>query len=121
MAMKVGFVGLGKRGWAMTGRLLGGGFEAHVFNRSRAPVDALAAKGARPASSAAEAADRADAVLTALPTPEAVEQLYREMLQRARPGQIYADHSTVSVGQSRRRGVLAREPGVDFLHAPASG
>ena len=42
-------------------------------------------------------------------------------LQRARPGQIYADHSTVSVGQSRRCAVLARERGVDFLDAPVSG
>jgi 3-hydroxyisobutyrate dehydrogenase-like beta-hydroxyacid dehydrogenase len=121
MAMKVGFVGLGKMGRPMTERLLGAGFEVHVFNRSRAPVEELAAKGALPASSAAEVAERADAVLTALPTPEAVEQVYREMLQRAHPGQIYADHSTVSVGQSRRCAAQAREQGADFLDAPVSG
>jgi 3-hydroxyisobutyrate dehydrogenase-like beta-hydroxyacid dehydrogenase len=92
-----------------------------VFNRSRAPVEALAAKGARPASSAAEVAERADVVLTALPTPESVEQVYRDLLQRARSGQVYADHSTVSVGQSRRCAALARERGADFLDAPVSG
>src|SRR2546425_3579272 len=43
------------------------------------------------------------------------------MLQRARPGQIYADHSTVSVGQSRRCAAMARERGADFLDAPVSG
>ena len=121
MAIKVGFVGLGKMGRPMTERLLAAGLETHVFNRSRAAVEALAAKGARPASSAAEVAERADVVLTALPTPESVEQVYRELFQRARSGQIYADHSTVSVGQSRRCAALARERGADFLDAPVSG
>src|SRR6266849_6785757 len=85
MAMKVGFIGLGKMGLPMTVRLLGAGFEVHVFNRSRAPVEELAAKGAVPASSAADVAERAEIVLTALPTPEAVEQVFREMMQRAHP------------------------------------
>src|SRR5438067_5649274 len=121
MATTVGFVGLGKMGRPMAERLLGAGFEVAVFNRSRPPVEALAAKGARPASSAAEAADRSDVVLTALPTPESVERVYEEMFQRARPGQIYADHSTVSVGQSRRCAEAARKRGAEFLDAPVSG
>ncbi|HWE26183.1 MAG TPA: NAD(P)-dependent oxidoreductase [Myxococcales bacterium] len=121
MATKVGFVGLGKMGRPMTERLLGAGFEVIVFNRSRGPIDELAAKGASPASSAAEVADRADVVLTALPTPDSVEQVYLEMFSRARPGQIYADHSTVSVSQSRRCAELARKRGAEFLDAPVSG
>jgi 3-hydroxyisobutyrate dehydrogenase-like beta-hydroxyacid dehydrogenase len=121
MAIKVGFVGLGKMGRPMAERLLAAGFETLVFNRSRAAVEALAAKGARPAGSATEVAERADVVLTALPTPESVEQVYRELFQRSRPGQIYADHSTVSVDQSRRCAALARERGADFLDAPVSG
>ena len=52
MGTKVGFVGLGKMGRPMTGRLLGAGFEVVVFNRSKAPIEELAAKGARAASSA---------------------------------------------------------------------
>jgi 3-hydroxyisobutyrate dehydrogenase-like beta-hydroxyacid dehydrogenase len=121
MTTKVGFVGLGKMGRPMTERLLGGGFEVHVFNRSRPPMQELEAKGARPASSAAEIAERADVVLTALPTPDSVEQVYRDMLPKARRGQIYADHSTVSVGQSRRCAGLLRERGAEFLDAPVSG
>ena len=59
MALKVGFIGLGKMGRPMTERLLAAGFEVHAFNRSRAPTDALASKGARPAGSAAEEIGRA--------------------------------------------------------------
>ena len=121
MALKIGFVGIGKMGAPMAERVLAAGFEVHAFNRSRAPVEALARKGARPASSAGEVAERADVVLTALPTPESVEQVYREMFERARAGQIYADHSTVSVGQSRRCAEAARARRADFLDAPVSG
>jgi len=121
MATKVGFIGLGKMGRPMTERLLGAGFEVSVFNRSRGPVEELAAKGAQPASSAAEVAERSDVVLTALPTPDSVEQVYLEMLTRAHPGQIYADHSTVSVGQSRHCAEKMRERGAGFLDAPVSG
>jgi 3-hydroxyisobutyrate dehydrogenase-like beta-hydroxyacid dehydrogenase len=121
MALQVGFVGLGKMGMPMTERLLGAGFDVHVFNRSRPPVDELAAKGARPASSAAQVAERAEVVLTALPTPESVEQVYGEMSRGARSGQIYADHSTVSVELSRRCGEMLRGRGAAFLDAPVSG
>ena len=46
MATNVGFIGLGKMGRPMTERLLVAGFEVTVFNRSRAPMEELAAKGA---------------------------------------------------------------------------
>ncbi len=121
MSTAVGFIGLGKMGRPMTERLLGAGFEVHVFNRSRGPIEALAAKGARPASSAAQVAERAEVVLTALPTPESVEQVYGEMLPVARAGQIYADHSTVSVEQSRRWAEKLGGRGAAFLDAPVSG
>ena len=93
----VGFVGLGKMGRPMTQRLLATGYPAHVFNRSRGAVDALAHEGATPADSAREVAERADVILTALPTPESVESVYAEMAEAARSGQIYADHSTVKL------------------------
>jgi 3-hydroxyisobutyrate dehydrogenase/2-hydroxy-3-oxopropionate reductase len=84
-------------------------------------VEQLAAKGARAASSAAQVAERADVVLTALPTPDSVEQVYDDMGRAARAGQIYADHSTVSVELSRRCADLLRARGAAFLDAPVSG
>jgi 3-hydroxyisobutyrate dehydrogenase/2-hydroxy-3-oxopropionate reductase len=121
MGVPVGFIGLGKMGRPMTERLLGAGYEVHVFNRSRPAIDALAAKGARPASSAAQVAERAEIVLTALPTPDAVEKVYAELSRVARSGQIYADCSTVSVEQSRRCAETLRARGAAFLDAPVSG
>ena len=90
--MEVGFVGLGKMGRPMTQRLLAAGHTVYVFNRSRPAIDALVAEGAKPASSAADVAQHAQVVMTALPTPESVEAVFREMTESAHQGQIYIDH-----------------------------
>ncbi|MBV9600137.1 MAG: NAD(P)-dependent oxidoreductase [Chloroflexi bacterium] len=119
--MQVGFVGLGKMGRPMTQRLLAAGHTVHVFNRSKAAIDALAADGATAAGSASEVAQRADVVMTALPTPESVELVFGEMSRVARSGQIYVDHSTVSPGLNRWCAEQLKARQSDFLDAPVSG
>lgn len=105
----------------MTQRLLAAGHTVHVFNRSRGAIDALASEGAKPASSASDVAQRAEIVMTALPTPESVTAVYSEMAAQARSGQIYIDHSTVSPGQNRWCAEQLKPHGADFLDAPVSG
>jgi 3-hydroxyisobutyrate dehydrogenase-like beta-hydroxyacid dehydrogenase len=63
--MRIGFIGLGNMGAAMAANLVAAGHEVTVYNRSRAKVDALAAKGARPADTVAQACG-GDAVFTML-------------------------------------------------------
>src|SRR5438477_6106535 len=118
---QVAFIGLGKMGLPMAARLLQAGHRVHAFNRSRTPVDALVKQGAEAAGSAAEAAARAEFVLTALPTSESVERVYDELAVSARHGQIYADHSTVSLALNRRCAAILRPRGAQFLDAPVSG
>jgi 3-hydroxyisobutyrate dehydrogenase/2-hydroxy-3-oxopropionate reductase len=119
--MNVGFIGLGKMGTPMVERLLGAGHTVHVFNRSSPAMDALARNGARPEQSSADVAARADVVMTALPTPESVEQVYHQLADAARADQIYADHSTVSPDLNRRCAELLAAKQAAFLDAPVSG
>ena len=119
--MEAGFVGLGKMGRPMTQRLLAAGHTVHVYNRSRGAVDALAKEGAAPVDSAGQVAERAEIVMTALPTPDSVEAVFTEMAARARPGQVYIDHSTVSPGLNRWCAEQLKSRGADFLDAPVSG
>jgi 3-hydroxyisobutyrate dehydrogenase-like beta-hydroxyacid dehydrogenase len=119
--MELGFVGLGMMGRPMVERLLRAGHRVHVFNRSRDPVDALAAAGANPAETAAVIAQRAEMVLTALPTPGAVDDVYSELCHEARAGQLFADHSTVRPGQNRRWASQLAAKGAAYLDAPVSG
>ncbi len=122
--MKVGFIGLGKMGKPMAINLMKKGFELTVHNRSRAVVEDLAGMGAKPAKSPREVAAATEVVLTCLPTPESVEQVYLGadgLVPSAKPGQILADHSTVGPDTSRRLYAAAAERGAHFLDAPVSG
>jgi 3-hydroxyisobutyrate dehydrogenase len=119
--MQAGFVGLGKMGQPMVKRLLDASHEVHIYNRTPRKTEALVAQGAKAADSAREVAERADIVMTALPTPESVEAVYGEMAHAARSGQIFVDHSTVSPALNRWCAEQLRQRGADFLDAPVSG
>ena len=67
-----GFVGVGRMGSLMAGRLLAAGHRVVAFDANRAALDALAARGAQAAGSAAEVASAAETVFASLPTPEVV-------------------------------------------------
>jgi 3-hydroxyisobutyrate dehydrogenase-like beta-hydroxyacid dehydrogenase len=68
----VAVVGLGGMGSRIAGRLLEAGYPVHVWNRSADKTAALADAGAVPVVNPAEAARRADAVLTMLADPAAL-------------------------------------------------
>jgi 2-hydroxy-3-oxopropionate reductase len=71
---RIGFIGLGVMGKPMARNLLKAGYPLVVYNRSRPPVEELAAEGAEPAGSPREVAQRSDVVITMLPDTPEVEQ-----------------------------------------------
>src|SRR5690348_15962550 len=68
----LGFVGIGRMGGPMATRLLDGGHQVSVFDRSEAALAPVVARGARRAASAADVASQAEIVLASLPTPDIV-------------------------------------------------
>ena len=64
--MKVGFIGLGRMGQGMAGRIQGAGHELTVFDQFAAQAKTLAAGGAHVAASPAEVAERSEIVVTML-------------------------------------------------------
>jgi len=67
--MELGFVGLGRMGAPMAGRLLDAGHRVVVYDIDPRARDALAAKGATAAASPQAVADAAPVVFTSLPNP----------------------------------------------------
>jgi 3-hydroxyisobutyrate dehydrogenase-like beta-hydroxyacid dehydrogenase len=118
---ELGFVGLGNMGRPMVRRLLEAGHVVHVHSRSPGPVEEMVAAGALAAGSAAAVARRAEAVLTALPTPEDVDQVYGEMLAEAGNGQLFVEHSTIRPSHAQRWAALFAERSARYLDAPVSG
>ncbi len=75
MALTVGMVGLGIMGSAISGTLLSRGFGVLGFDIDKTRLDEFAAKGGKPAASAADVAAAADAVILLLPTIAALEDV----------------------------------------------
>src|SRR5262249_60237172 len=69
----IGFVGTGRMGGPMAGRLLDAGYSLSVFDTQAEATKPLVARGARLAKSPAEVASSADIVLASLPTPDIVK------------------------------------------------
>jgi 3-hydroxyisobutyrate dehydrogenase len=122
--VRIGFIGLGKMGRPMVRNLLKAGYEVVVHNRSRPPVDELAAEGAVPATSPVDVARQVDVVITSLPDPPTVRQVYlgpQGIMEAKKAGQLWVDTSTVDPETSRTIAEAARGIGAAFLDAPVSG
>ena len=122
--LRVGYIGLGIMGKPMARNILKAGFPLVVHNRSRGPVDELVALGAKAAFSPAEVAAQVDIVITNLPDSPDVEQVALGpdgIIEAARPGLIFIDHSTIKPETARHIAQALGEKGVLCLDAPVSG
>lgn len=120
----VGFIGLGTMGREMVHNLLKAGHHVAVFDIVGDAVAALAAEGARPAKSPADAAAGADIAITMLPdTPQVEDVIYGESGLLASPprGRLIVDMSTISPVAVRRMQADLKVVGTDFIDAPVSG
>jgi lactate dehydrogenase-like 2-hydroxyacid dehydrogenase len=75
----VGFIGLGKIGFAMATNMMNAGYSLTVFDLDPAAVDRLVAAGATPAGSAAEAAAATSRLVTVLPNDAVLHQVVDEV------------------------------------------
>ena len=116
----VAVLGLGRMGAAIAGRLLGAGHEVVVWNRTPGRAEELAAQGAAVAETPAEAAAKADVVITMLADPAAVEAVVGGAASALRPGACLVEMSTI--GPEAVRGLRAWLPdGVGLVDAPVMG
>ncbi len=121
---RVGYIGLGLMGSGMARNLLKAGHTLVVHNRSRAIVEQLASEGAIAATSPREVAEQSDFVCTNLPDSPDVEQVALGpdgIIEGARPGLIFIDHSTIKPETARQIADEFAKAGVLALDAPVSG
>ena len=124
MALSVGFIGVGNMGNPMAGNVLKAGFSMAVFDLNPKAMENLVQAGARQAVSTDDVVDTAEVVLTSLPASPDVEAMYLGkggLVERAKPGTILIDLSSVLPATPRKIEPVARARGVHFLEAPVSG
>ncbi|MDT8859176.1 NAD(P)-dependent oxidoreductase [Alkalihalobacillus sp. MEB130] len=121
---KVGFIGLGTMGLPMTKHLIDAGYTTFVVGRSRGPVEKAVAYGATEAASPKELMEKVDIVMTCLPVPQSIMDVYEGengLIAGASDGKIVIDHSTVDRTTNEHVARLLQEKGALFLDAPVSG
>jgi 3-hydroxyisobutyrate dehydrogenase-like beta-hydroxyacid dehydrogenase len=122
--MQIAFIGLGIMGSGMAANLLHAGHSVWVWNRTVEKAAALAALGARIASSPAEAVAGAQVAFTMLSTPAVVEDTAlgeNGFLVHLPKGALWVDCSTVDPAFSHRMAAEAARQGVRFVDAPVTG
>lgn len=122
--MEIGFVGLGNMGGPMVVNLMGAGHRLIVHDICSSAVQQAVASGAVEANSPASVAGSAQIVLTSLPTPAVVEEVYLGgggLLAGSRDGHLLVDLSSISPSLAKRIAEVSAEKGVAFLDAPVSG
>lgn len=122
--LRVGWIGTGRMGAAMAGRLAKAGNDVIVWNRTKAKAEPLVEVGCAVADTIAELRDR-DVVFTMVSTPADLEQvLVGDHGLLSDPDQLpgaVVDCSTVDTASSVAMREACAERGVDFLAAPVSG
>ena len=122
--MRVGFIGLGRMGQAMAGRILGGGHDLVVYNRTAAKAADLAKAGAQLASSIAGACEGREIVITMVTDDAALKQVIlsaggiRESLAA---GAIHLTMGTHSVAEIQRLAAVHAEFKQILVAAPVLG
>jgi 3-hydroxyisobutyrate dehydrogenase-like beta-hydroxyacid dehydrogenase len=119
----LGFIGLGRMGGPMVGRLLDAGHALTVFDTSEQAVQPLLARGVTRAGSAAEVASAAEIVLVSLPTPDIVHAvaLGQQGVAEGSRAKILIDLSTTGPGVASRVAQGLAEHGIQAVDAPVSG
>jgi putative dehydrogenase len=120
--MNIGIVGLGKMGLPLAVSLLEKGFTVNGYRRHS--MDDFAALGGVPAASSKEVAQRSDAVLTCLPSDEAlIEAVAGEegLVHGASKGLIVIEVSMLSLQAKELAQRHLHQVGAEMLDCPISG
>ena len=121
--MHIGFIGLGRMGGLMAGRLIDAGHTLTVMDPSDAAVKALTDRGANRASTAREVADACELVFASLPSPQVVQETALGATGVLHGSRIktFADLSTTGTKVSAIVHDGLKAKGIAALDAPVSG
>jgi 3-hydroxyisobutyrate dehydrogenase len=119
--VKLAYIGLGNLGEHIAMNLVKAGHEVAVFDLNEESGKTLITAGARWASSAADAATGAEAVLTCLPSTRAIQIVVGEILTVMPAGSAWLDNSTNDRDVIMRLAELAAAQGVRAVEAPVTG
>ena len=117
---RIGIVGLGIMGGAIARNLLAAGFAVRGYDIDASRFDCLKLDGVA-ATSAGEAAQGADVVLTSLPTIKALDDTVASLLAAKAAGLVVAELSTLPIAAKEQARAALAGGGITLLDCPLSG
>ncbi|HLU10132.1 MAG TPA: decarboxylating 6-phosphogluconate dehydrogenase [Oceanobacillus sp.] len=122
--MQLGLIGLGKMGANMNLRLLKGGHQMVVWNRSPGPREAAAAAGATAVETIPELVSKLTpprAAWVMLPAGDTTEDMIHQLMDLLSPNDIIIDGGNSNYRESIRRAKMVEERGFHFVDVGTSG
>jgi 6-phosphogluconate dehydrogenase len=122
--MRLAMIGLGRMGGNMSERLMKGGHEVVVFDRSAEAISKYAAMGATASTSAADAASQMAAprvVWVMVPAGKPTDDTITELATVMTKGDVIIDGGNSNFHDSMRRAAAVAAKGIEFIDAGTSG
>jgi 6-phosphogluconate dehydrogenase len=122
--MQLAMIGLGRMGSGMTQRLLQGGHQVVVYDRSTDAISALAGKGATGASSLNDLGQKLKSPRVSwlmIPAGAPVDDTIQSLAPTLAPGDVIIDGGNSYYKDSMRRAASLRNQKIEFLDVGVSG
>lgn len=117
--MKIGFIGLGIMGESMCENIVKKHNDTVYCNdHKQSQIDKLASFGAVGCATNTEVAEKADVIITMIPTSAHVKEAYTEMLPYLKEGKICIDMSTIEPEKSVEVANMVKAKGAQFADCP---
>jgi len=121
---RIAFIGLGNMGQPMAQNLIRAGHVVIGVDVNNEAIEKLIAAGGNGADTIGTAVVDADVIVTMLPAGEQVRMAYlgeNGIIERAAPGTLLIDSSTIDVATAREVAAAAEAKGLLMIDAPVSG
>jgi 6-phosphogluconate dehydrogenase len=122
--VQLGIIGLGRMGAGMTQRLLQGGHQVVVFDRSDQAMQAVASKGAKPNANLQELGQSLKPpriVWLMIPSGAPIDDTIQSLQPTLSPGDIIIDGGNSNFHDSTRRAETLASQQIEFLDVGVSG
>jgi 3-hydroxyisobutyrate dehydrogenase len=117
---KLGWIGIGRMGYAMAQRLAEAGCDISVWNRTKSKAEPLKQYGAKVVDTLPELA-ACDIVFTMVSTGDDVKEVLSAVMAKGKAPKIVVDSTSISIEASAEIRATLAKAGSKLLAAPVSG
>ena len=124
MDQKIGMIGVGIMGSAMSANLLKAGYDVIGYDVASGQLDGLVREGGSGAGSCREVAEQADVVITSLPSGQALQRVVNAkdgLVAAQKKDLIVIETSTLTLEDKQSAHDALNAVGVEILDCPLSG